>query len=173
VRDKKSFILSPGHTDETSEKGLFLDIFPADRFHLDPLVFCSERWMKTYNKFICLCLDSVNFANESMIRRILSYFHPVFHFLVLQYQHFAAKRIERNKKLGANCRIGHGFDTLWNRYYNYDDIYPLIEIPFEDATFFAPRNPDAYLTTIYGPDYMTLPPEDQRTQHASVIKPIL
>ena len=31
VRDKKSFILSPGYEDEECEKGLFIDIFPMDR----------------------------------------------------------------------------------------------------------------------------------------------
>ncbi|MDR1556949.1 MAG: LicD family protein [Tannerellaceae bacterium] len=173
VRDKKSFILSPGHEDEHAEKGLFLDIFPADRYPLNPLVFCWERLAKAYNKFICLCLDSVNFADESVIRKFLSFFHPIFHFLVVHYLKFARKMIERNKGLGTACYIGHGFDTLWNRYFKYDDIYPLIEIPFEDASFFAPHTPDIYLRTIYGPDYMTLPPEDKRTQHASVIKPIL
>jgi lipopolysaccharide cholinephosphotransferase len=173
VRDKKSFILSPGHEDEACEKGLYLDIFPADRYHLHPLAFRWERTVKAYNMFICKCLDSVYYAHESRTRRILSFFHPVFHFLVVRYMKFARKKIERNRRLGADCYIGHGFDTLWKRYFRYEDIYPLIEIHFEGAPFYAPHSPDIYLRTLYGADYMTPPPESKRRSHAFVIKPVL
>jgi lipopolysaccharide cholinephosphotransferase len=171
VRDKKSFTISSGYEPEDCEKGLFLDIFPADRFHLNPVVFRWERLLKTYNTFICKCLDSVYFAHESRVRRLLSLFHPLFRKLVVRYQKFAGKIIERNKALGTDCYIGNGFDTLWKRYYRYDDIYPLGEITFEDGSFFAPHSIDTYLKSIYGPDYMTPPPESERNCHASIIKP--
>ncbi|MDR1343761.1 MAG: LicD family protein [Tannerellaceae bacterium] len=173
VRDKKSYTLSPGFDDEESAKGLFVDIFPVDRFHLSPFTFRYERWLKVYNTFICKCLISVHFAHESKVRRFLSYFHPLFHFMVARYMRFAKRIIESNKKLGSDCYIGAGFDTMWIRYYKYDDIYPLTEVSFEDALFLAPRSTDAYLKAIYGPDYMTPLPESKRIVHASVIKPIL
>ena len=44
VRDKKSFILSPGYEDEECEKGLFIDIFPMDRYHKQKLPFMFEKW---------------------------------------------------------------------------------------------------------------------------------
>ncbi|MDR2809438.1 MAG: LicD family protein [Tannerellaceae bacterium] len=173
VRDKKSFILSPGFEDEACEKGLFLDIFPADRFHRRPLVFRWEQMLKTYYTFICKCLDSVYFTRKSLIRRILAFFHPVFRFLVIGYQKMVRKKITRNKTLGTNCFIGPGFDVAWSCYSRYEDIYPLREITFEDASFFAPHVPEAYLITQFGPDYMTPPPENKRLQHAYVIKPVL
>lgn len=175
VRDKKSFVLSPGYMDDKSEKGLYIDIFPADRYHTNFPAFQMEKFLKSYNMFICKCLDSVDFKDESVTRRILSYFHPVFHILVVNYLKLAKRLIRRNKKLGMNCYIGHGFDTMWKRFFKYDDIYPLIEIQFENARFFAPHSPDVYLTTLYGPDYMTPPPEEKRldAQHSHIIKPIL
>jgi lipopolysaccharide cholinephosphotransferase len=173
VRDRKSFILSPGFEDEACEKGLFLDIFPADRFHLHPLVFRREQMLKSYHTFISKCLDSIYFAHESIIRRILACFHPVFRFLVIRYQKLARKMIKRNKTLGENCHIGPGFDVAWSCYSKYEDIYPLSEITFEDASFFAPHSPETYLRTQFGPDYMTPPPENKRVQHAYVIKPVL
>jgi lipopolysaccharide cholinephosphotransferase len=173
VRDTKSFMFAPGHENETGAKGLYLDIFPVDRYHLNPLVFCWERTIKIYNTFICKCLDSVYYAHESRVRKLLSYFHPVFHVLVVAYQKFARRKIRRNKQLGVNCYIGAGFDTLWKRYFKYEDIYPLVEVAFEDALFYAPHSPDVYLKVLYGADYMTPPPESKRTCHASVIKPIL
>jgi lipopolysaccharide cholinephosphotransferase len=173
VRDKKSFILSPGYEDEECEKGLFLDIFPADRFHRPPLLFGWERLLKAYHTFICKCLDSVYFTHESPIRKILAYFHPVFRLLVIRYQKSARKWIKRNGALAAKCYIGPGFDVAWSCYSRYEDIYPLSEITFEDASFFAPHSPEAYLRTQFGPDYMTPPPENKRLQHAYVIKPVL
>ncbi|MDR2388502.1 MAG: LicD family protein [Tannerellaceae bacterium] len=173
VRDKKSFILSPGHETEECAKGLFLDIFPVDRFHSHPLLFRKEQLLKAYHIFICKCLDSVYFTHESIIRRILAVFHPVFRFLVIRYQASVRKMIERNKTLDTKCYIGPGFDVAWSCYSGYEDIYPLSEITFEDASFFAPHSPEAYLHTQFGPDYLTPPPENKRLQHASVIKPIL
>ncbi|MDH6306151.1 lipopolysaccharide cholinephosphotransferase [Parabacteroides sp. PF5-5] len=175
VRDTKSLILSPGFEDEESEKGLFLDIFPADRYHTDPKIFQKEKRIKDYNMFICKCLVAVNFKHLSFNKKVLSLFHPVFHFLEKRYLKRAKKLIDRNRSLGTDCYIGHGFDTLWKRFFKYDDIYPLIELEFEGSLFYAPQNPDVYLTTLYGPNYMTPPPESKRQadQHAYILKPIL
>jgi lipopolysaccharide cholinephosphotransferase len=174
VRDRKSYILSPGYEDEDSEKGLYIDIFPMDRYHLAPNTFFWEKTMKVYNTFICKCLDSIYFKHESIIRKVLSYFHPFFHSLVVKYMAYAKKMIDRNRTLGKDCYIGHGFDTLWKRYFNYNDIFPLIELEFEDNRFFAPHSPHIYLTELYGTDYMTPPPENERIcKHISVLKPII
>ena len=161
--------------DEECEKGLFIDIFPMDRYHKQKLPFMFEKMVKVYNTFICKSLDAIYFKDESIDKKILAFFHPVFHKLVLQYMKFAKKLIDKNRGLGTDCRLGHGFDTLWKRYLRFDDIFPVVEIDFEDSKFFAPHRPDVYLTTLYGPNYMTPPPEKQRlaAQHAHEIKPII
>jgi phosphorylcholine metabolism protein LicD len=38
------------------------------------------------------------------------------------------------------------------------DIFPLVEIPFEDGTFYAPKSAHSYLSRMFG-DYMQLPKE--------------
>lgn len=174
VRDKNSFTLSPGFDDNDSEKGLFVDIFPVDRFHMSPIYFSWEKLIKNYNTFICLCLDSVYYAHENKTRKFLSYFHSVFHFLVVRYQKFAKKKIAKNQKIAEpHFYVGAGFDTLWKKYHKYEVIYPLSEIEFEGSKFLAPHLPKTFLETVYGSDYMTPPPEDQRKQHAHILKPIL
>lgn len=52
----------------------------------------------------------------------------------------------------------HNFKLL---YFDHQDFYPSIEIPFEEYSFLVPRNSDKILTHIYG-DYMKLPPEEER-----------
>ncbi|MDR1880334.1 MAG: LicD family protein [Tannerellaceae bacterium] len=172
IRDRKSFTLSPGYEDEACEKGLFVDIFPTDRYHTNRWIFGVEKLLKRYNRFICKCLDSIYFTHESPIRKILAHFYPLFHFLVKRYQKFVRKFINRNQG-GTDCFIGAGWDTPWIRYIRYEELMPLSEMAFEDGMFYVPRNAGLYLETIYGADYMTPPPEDQRSRHASVLKPIL
>jgi phosphorylcholine metabolism protein LicD len=48
----------------------------------------------------------------------------------------------------------------------YECIMPLSKVFFEGHEFFAPNNPDEFLTKVYK-DYMTLPPEEQRVPHYS------
>ncbi|GHU81786.1 phosphorylcholine transferase LicD [Bacteroidia bacterium] len=175
VRDKKSLILSPGFEDEESEKGLFIDIFPVDRYHKEPWTFRKEKLIKSYNMFICKCMVAAHYKDRSFSKKVLAFFYPIFHFLVKRYLKLAAKLIDRNRGLGTDCYAGHGFDTLWKRFFRYDDIYPLIDLEFEGVKFYAPHNPDVYLRALYGANYMTPPPEAKRlsAQHAHILNPIL
>lgn len=74
------------------------------------------------------------------------------------------KYIEKSK--GENIDIlGYSMDVAyWNFHIEKKNIFPLKEIQFEDASFYAPGNSDAYLTTLFG-DYMKLPPENERIPH--------
>ncbi len=49
-----------------------------------------------------------------------------------------------------------------------EDIFPLGKIRFEDAEFPAPRDPDHYLTLIYG-DYRKEPEEKDRVAHDIIL----
>jgi len=51
-----------------------------------------------------------------------------------------------------------------------DEVFPLRKMAFEGTTFFAPRNPDTFLTLRYGSDYMQLPPVEQRVPHYSRVQ---
>lgn len=48
------------------------------------------------------------------------------------------------------------------------DLFPLSEVQFEDITVKLPGDYDKYLTNYYG-DYMQLPPEDKRVNHAAYL----
>ena len=59
---------------------------------------------------------------------------------------------------------GYQFKYMMER-----EVYePGVELEFEGELFRVPTNYDALLTSLYG-DYMTLPPEDQRDEHKSMI----
>lgn len=59
---------------------------------------------------------------------------------------------------------GTGRKHYLNEVIPADSVLPLQKVTFEGLELYAPRNPDVYLTNLYG-DYMTIPPEDKRERH--------
>ncbi len=175
IRDTKSLIMASYLEKKKYHKGIFIDIFPFDRYHRSGLKRFKEVSLKKYNNFIDKCFDAEIGKDSSLIKRILAWFRPFFKVLLLCYQLAVKPIIERNKTLSDSaCFVGHGFDTPWLRSFNMADIFPLQEVIFENYRIFAPHNTDAYLKHLYGDTYMTPPPENQRVQsHSTIIKPIL
>ena len=54
--------------------------------------------------------------------------------------------------------------------FDMDEMFPLSKIEFEGLEFYAPKNPNHYLGSIYSFNFMELPPLDKRTIHAHSIK---
>lgn len=174
VRDRNSLILAPGYIEGKGENGLFVDIFPMDKYRRGAVAHAIERGIKSWNRFIVNCIGAFDYKDESRLKRFVSYFYPVFCRLQKGYSRFAKKCIDRNRQLGTYCYIGHGFDTPWKRYFRYEDIYPLSEVVFEGSCFYAPHRADIYLTELYGTAYMIPPPVERQVQpHGIVIKPVL
>ncbi len=51
-------------------------------------------------------------------------------------------------------------------WFDIEEMFPLSKIEFEGLEFYAPKNPQHYLSSIYSFDFMELPPLDKRTIHA-------
>ena len=56
----------------------------------------------------------------------------------------------------------------WRDACAYDTLFPLGSIEFEGRTFPAPRDPDRFLSDLYG-DYRTLPPEHECYPHLPLV----
>lgn len=174
VRDKKSLIIAKGQENKKYCMGIFIDIFPFDKYHLDRFSFGKERCVKNVFYFLCKGVDCELSKDKALINRIVYYFNPLFRTIIKHYLKKIQPMIKKNSLLGENCHLGHGFDTPWRRFFNYDDIYPLREIEFEGCKVMMPQNPKAYLIELYGESYMQLPPEDKRVnRHAVILEPIL
>ena len=55
-------------------------------------------------------------------------------------------------------------------WFDMDEVFPLSKIEFEGLEFYAPKNPNHYLGSIYSFNFMELPPFDKRTIHAHSIE---
>lgn len=85
---------------------------------------------------------------------------------------FSPKSIERNFWKVADTGNGQGkwVDVFYpsDGLHETEELFPTQPLPFGDAEFPAPHNPDAFLRALYG-DYMQLPPEDKRMVYPAVI----
>jgi lipopolysaccharide cholinephosphotransferase len=175
IRDTKSLILMEHSLKKKYHQGIFIDIFPFDRYHKNGMKRRIERELKKTNRVICRCYDAEIGKQTSFYKRILAFFRPVFYYSILCYLKIVRPIIRKNGSLGdSRCLVGHGFDTPWIKYYELSDLFPLQESEFEGYMFFIPNKPDRYLKPIYGPDYMTPPPLEKRMQrHSTIIKPFI
>lgn len=175
IRDTKSLIIASYLERKNYHKGIFIDIFPFDRYHRNGLNRLKEVVLKKYNNFICKCYNAEIGKDHSLFKRAISWLQPCFKVLLASYQNATKPIVNKNKLLpNSVCFVGHGFDTPWMRNFKMEDIFPLQELIFENYPIFAPHNTDSYLKHLYGEEYMTPPPENQRIQnHSTEIMPIL
>ena len=157
------------------QDGIFVDVFPYDKINKQKLK--SKSYMlrlrmlgkmsmlkHNYNingitensavrlfndilKFIPISVDEIDRELDSIFRES-------------SYKNDADYYIERDGMFRGNF--------VFPRYY-FDN---LIELPFEDTTFKAPKEFDKYLSKAYG-DYMEYPPEKEREKGHSVSNVIL
>jgi lipopolysaccharide cholinephosphotransferase len=65
------------------------------------------------------------------------------------------------KLMGIPSGRGHYFGEIRSR----ETFIPVSQGLFEGLVVNLPGNPDDYLSNLYGPDYMQLPPEEKRERH--------
>lgn len=168
VRDNNSLIISVLDEQKEYHRGIFIDVFAVDKFHEKGLAFCFEQVTKKYFYFLMSCSDAHAYKDQSILKHIVSYFCPIFNYLLKRYIDWIPQIINKNRSLSGNYKLGFGFDVPWGRFWNQATIHPLKKIPFEDGEFWVPNNTDAFLKESYGETYMQLPPENKRESHANM-----
>jgi lipopolysaccharide cholinephosphotransferase len=166
VRIDNTFIqekidLKDGSYNEKSHNGLFIDIFPMDYMpnnYFNDFLFNKLKQLYSY-KYIRFSND-FNFLN--VIKKIIGIFSP---FFILN---LVKKNINNSR---INSEIIYGFELPFKRrVFQESDIYPLKKLEFEGYYFYCPNNSHAYLTKLYGEDYMQPPAEKDRLSHNHLIE---
>ncbi|HDS9296183.1 TPA: LicD family protein, partial [Proteus mirabilis] len=71
----------------------------------------------------------------------------------------------------TNYVYSAGIETPFHRaVFTEEEIFPLKKISFEGYLFSCPNNIDQYLTKMFGANYMSLPPIENRISHYHSIK---
>ncbi|EIG2291914.1 LicD family protein [Escherichia coli] len=148
--------------DERSHHGLFLDIFPYDKYSSNKYIrkyverfisqLCKLKVLSKYSgfpitkKILIKCLSSI------ICKRRLLAFVDLVSFRMSERKH--------------DYLLGAGIETPFHRaYFSEDTIFPLSEIKFEGRMYLCPNNVDKYLCMMFGDNYMTIPPAAQRVWH--------
>ncbi|WP_104504129.1 LicD family protein [Acinetobacter indicus] len=161
VRINKTLIIEKSQIEKksynpNSHSGLFIDILPVDK---DPdshlLEFLGKLLKLTYK---AKYLNTKN--NSNTFRKFINFFGKL----------IPLKFINSLKSFIANKGTGQSFIygielPFKRRYFSPSDIFPLSKITFEGYEFSCPNDTHAYLTKVYGSNYMQPPPLDQRISH--------
>lgn len=123
------------------------------------LVLCQ---VQTPNIYVEGWKAKVTLLISQIVHKCLHLFHvsPVFLYKK------ALKAASKYKDIHTK-KVGYLFDpTPYTSIINKKDIYPTVKRKFETIELRFPCHVEKYLERRYGIDYMTLPPEDKRHNHA-------
>ena len=126
-------------------QGVFIDIFSLEKSFSELYLLAS----KLYNNLCYRFSHKKHFFkfNLFILKRFI---YPIFRLI---------------SKLNHTTTLRHTYGMNYIKTRKKDEIFPLIEIPFEDSVFYAPHNYKAYLSRIFG-DYMKIP--DNKISHGNI-----
>ena len=160
VRKNDTIFLEFGEEDPSYHSGIYIDVFPYDNVCNNKI---KEFIRQDVLSFIIKCKYEVKGKGiKAFIRKSLNIiFKPISHKTIYKFSRNTVKWTD----IHNFQKVNYGGELMWNKEFQYNDIFPLKPIEFEGEMFQGPSNPHNILENIYG-DYMKLPKEEERTWHA-------
>ena len=160
--------------DVNCELGIFLDLYPFDQASDDEKEFQKQSniaWFLTH----LMMVRSIPFPilpmdgwQGKLVHACTASAYGVMSLAHVSKYWLAEKAEEAARKANSGPktrRVSFYFDTKPAiAVFDYDELFPLDEMPFENVTMTFPKEQDRYLRSFFG-DYMQLPPEDKRKNH--------
>lgn len=160
VRDLNSFYVEGGDNFAADyQKGLYVDIFPMTAYPTLP-----RRWVKHITLGISKSYSILHKAHTYSLRSFAEFFWFGAKYLLCNGIWKLLSAIRPKDTYISNILINNGYGIM----HRQDSVFPLSTISFEGKTFYAPANPDAYLSDLYR-NYMEIPPEENRKIHSVFI----
>ncbi|MBR3022163.1 MAG: LicD family protein [Bacteroidaceae bacterium] len=145
----------------TFHRGISIDIFESV-----PTPAVRRPFFRWMNRRIGKSFGFFAYPKPISLGNIVRFFwFPVEYVLMKGIWKLACTMRPKDREAGTMERNDTKYPTLTT------DLYPTGELTFEGHTFSVPHNVEARLTSIYGKNYMTLPPEDKRKMHAVFMCP--
>ncbi|KTC65089.1 LicD family protein (phosphorylcholine metabolism) (plasmid) [Legionella adelaidensis] len=158
VRDKKSYYLEKYERgNETYTQGIFIDVFVYDKMPAHPLIHKSmKRISRKLLRILGTKYSSLPMGRSHQLYKTLGYFFPkIFLNKCLDLMvHYANKQ--------NTPYLGRGYHCKKVTHIKFEEVYPLRKGEFEGESFNIPNKAEFILRKEYG-DYLTLPPESERT----------
>jgi len=138
---------------------IFLDIFPYDYYYKKT----NETEKKELHQLIGNWSKKLKktFFEEKNLKKLQEKFIKITNDIFLE-----GNSADKNSQ--PSIFWGIDFPHAWkNRVYDWEEIFPLCKIKFEDYEFYAPKEKEKVLKNIYN-DYMKLP-KDIYPRHAHIL----
>ena len=145
--------------DQWKQFGLFVDVFPLDRTHSGRLPFkrIRQKYASVLTAYIHYSINGKGFSPH--IALIAPFLKPFDNDRLIRVR----DSLLRGK--GDYLISWEGVYNLEHKLFDNDWFSVQTSLPFEGKQYPAPMEYQKVLTTIYGSDYMELPPEDKRINH--------
>ena len=154
------------HIDERIREYLWIDIFPYDNVSSVRLVRQLQLLRARINKAF-LQAGRINLdesARNGIGRRIAARLGSALRLSALARKYYGRLEARGSKADGFITNLV--WPTYWKRNTHPREMMDeLVELPFEGRRYLAVADYEGYLTRVYGPTYMELPPEDKRVTH--------
>ena len=158
----------------------WIDLIPLDGFPTAPLAALVHKvrlsWWKVVDALTEFeyvvdtkrkrgVLGTIAVKTLGVLAKVVHPYGGNFNRVLLKWDAALRKYPYEQSELALNLFAARGFSELFAK----KDLGAGSLVRFEDRNFMAPENIDAVLTCIYGPDYMTPPPADNRNWHNSTV----
>ncbi len=164
VRDLNSLYIEYSDTFyEPYERGIYVDIFP-----MVPYPSVSRGFIKKVCRGYSVANSILSKPQRISLRSLAEFLYFSIKKRILGIMWKTACALKSKDEFFSNIIQQNGYGIM----HRTKDIFPVSTISFEDTTFCAPCNPDAYLSDLYG-NYMQMPPEEKRKGHAIFYVPEL
>ncbi len=177
VRMKNTVYLEVFDMDE-EKAGIFIDIFPAENTFSNPILRVMQGLLSDGMLLLSSCVRMatkekrlLKYTKDSeveksvrikvLIGKILTCFCDSTWWYLLTERALSLCKDNESEYISVPCGRKHFFGEFYKR----STFYPSVRRKFETEEFKCVRDPDAYLTNMYG-DYMKIPPESERERHS-------
>lgn len=167
VRDKNSIFIEKWEKIEKKYNGIYIDIFPIDKFSRNKFIRTLEMIPKVLFelKTTEIWTEEKNLKNFIKKNIIMNFNFLIPKKILILVNDFLIKKSKKKKEYVYS----YGYYLTWRHIFKPKDIFPLKKLRFEKLLFYCPNNSQNILTTLYK-DFMKLPPENKRYTHAKFIK---
>ncbi len=128
---------------------LFIDVFPYDMYYAKT---DAQEKIELHNKITKLVKKLKYTSNVIKDKYVLREKFKT----ITQHEILQDRVCRKVNKPSIFWAIDFPHDRWKNRVYDWENIFPVKKIPFEDTEVFCPNNPDFVLKNVYG-DYMKIP----------------
>ncbi len=159
--------LKYGYYNQKSHHGLFIDIFPYDKYSKNSFIRSKiERFIsKVYLLKVTSQFKKIKFTKKIIIKLIFFFLPKV---VLTKLKNIQIHLMNKRKN---NFVYSAGIETPFYRAtFNENEIFPLNKIMFEGYYFNCPNKTDLYLKKMFNNDYMSIPEQKNRKSHYHSIK---